>query len=66
VEDGHGRQVRILESNRSRSAGTHTAVWDGRDQQGVVLPPGQYMLSIQAISDDGQVARAVVPLILTR
>jgi len=66
VEDGRGRQLRILESNRSRSAGTHTAVWDGRDQQGVMLPPGQYMLSIQAVSEDGQVARAVVPLIVTR
>lgn len=66
VEDGRGRPLRILESNRSRSAGTHTTVWDGRDQQGVMLPPGQYMLSIQAISEDGQVARAVVPLVLTR
>ncbi len=66
IEDGRGRQLRILESSRSRSAGTHTAVWDGRDQQGIKLPPGQYMLSIQAVSEDGQVARAVVPLIVTR
>ncbi|GBC90827.1 MAG: IPT/TIG domain-containing protein [Armatimonadetes bacterium] len=61
-----GRTVRTLEQGRSRSLGSHQLVWEGRDQQGRALPPGSYTLVIRAETDDGQVARATLPLVLTR
>lgn len=61
-----GQVVRTLEAQASRSGGAHQLVWDGRDDSGRALPPGQYLVEITAVSDEGQVARAVVPLISTR
>lgn len=61
-----GKPVRALLSQASRSAGMHQVSWDGRDQSGVALPPGSYTVEIRATSEDGQVARAVTTIILTR
>lgn len=61
-----GQVVRILESAANRSAGLHQVIWDGRDSAGRMLPPGQYLVEITAISEEGQVARAVLPLVNTR
>lgn len=61
-----GQVVRTLEQGRSRSRGVQQAVWDGRDAQGRALPPGSYQLIVQAESEDGQIARASIPLVLTR
>ncbi|MCS7300647.1 MAG: carboxypeptidase regulatory-like domain-containing protein [Fimbriimonadales bacterium] len=61
-----GKVVRSLLNQATRSAGVQQAVWDGRDQSGVALPPGAYTIEIRAVSEDGQVARATAPLILTR
>lgn len=58
--------VRTLEQGRSRSRGAQQVVWDGRDSQGRALPPGTYQILIQAETEDGQLARASLPLILTR
>ncbi|MDW8051222.1 MAG: FlgD immunoglobulin-like domain containing protein [Armatimonadota bacterium] len=58
--------VRTLEQGRSRSRGVQQAVWDGRDVEGRALPPGTYQIVVQAETDDGQVARASIPLVLTR
>ncbi|MFQ3610130.1 MAG: FlgD immunoglobulin-like domain containing protein, partial [Fimbriimonadales bacterium] len=60
------RKVRTLTLNASRSEGYQQVVWDGRDDAGVALPPGQYIVEVVAQSEDGQVARAVVPLLSTR
>ncbi len=61
-----GKVVRQLMSGAGRSAGVHQISWDGRDQQGIALPPGTYTIEIRAISEDGQVARAATTVILTR
>ncbi|GIV07612.1 MAG: hypothetical protein KatS3mg017_0814 [Fimbriimonadales bacterium] len=61
-----GKVVRQLLNQASRSAGVQQATWDGRDQSGVALPPGAYTIEIRAVSEDGQVARATAPLVLTR
>ncbi|MFN3689800.1 MAG: carboxypeptidase regulatory-like domain-containing protein, partial [Fimbriimonadales bacterium] len=61
-----GKVVRQLLNQATRSAGVQQATWDGRDQSGVALPPGAYTIEIRAVSEDGQVARATAPLILTR
>ncbi len=61
-----GKTVRSLLSEASRSAGLQQVSWDGRDQNGISLPPGAYTVEIRATGEDGQVARAVTNLILTR
>ncbi len=61
-----GKVVRTLMNQASRSAGLQQVSWDGRDQNGIALPPGSYTVEIRATSEDGQTARAVTTLILTR
>lgn len=61
-----GKVVRTLENRAGRSAGANQAVWDGRNQSGIALPPGQYTVEIRASTTDGQAARSVAPLVLTR
>ncbi|MFQ3609950.1 MAG: carboxypeptidase regulatory-like domain-containing protein, partial [Fimbriimonadales bacterium] len=61
-----GKVVRSLMNQASRSAGLQQVSWDGRDQNGIALPPGSYTVEIRATSEDGQTARAVTTLILTR
>jgi WD40 repeat protein len=60
------RTVRTLSDTRTRSAGLQEFVWDGRDDAGIHLPPGAYLAEITAVSADGQVARAVAPIIVRR
>jgi hypothetical protein len=60
-----GKVVRQLLNQATRS-GVQQASWDGRDQSGIALPPGTYTVEIRAVSEDGQVARATAPLVLTR
>jgi len=60
-----GKVVRQLLNQATRS-GVQQASWDGRDQSGIALPPGAYTVEIRAVSEDGQVARATAPLVLTR
>lgn len=61
-----GKLIRRLASGSSRSAGIHQVTWDGRDANGIVLPAGSYLVEVKAVSVDGQVARVVVPITLTR
>ncbi len=62
----NGRAVRDLLVQATRSAGINTVNWDGRDRNGVSLPAGAYTVEIRAVSSDGQMARSVVPIVLTR
>jgi hypothetical protein len=45
VQDMLGRYVRTLFSGTT-TAGTMRAVWDGRDDAGVLVPPGSYLLTM--------------------
>ncbi len=60
VVDPAGRQVRALTSGPLRS-GAHRLAWDGRDDQGRVLPSGIYFVRLE--SADGKGSRK---LVLTR
>ena len=42
IEDETGRRVRNLVAGRTFSAGRHTLVWDGLDEQGRLVMPGRY------------------------
>ena len=62
----NGQPVRELLAQSTRAAGINTVTWDGRDRNGVSLPAGAYTVEIRATSSDGQMARSVVPIVLTR
>jgi len=61
-----GRLVTSLERGRSVSRGRVSSVWDGRSVMGTVAPSGTYVLEIVAVTDDGQRARAIHPLVVRR
>ena len=61
-----GRLIRRLASGITRSASLQQVTWDGRDQNGVAVPAGAYMVEIRASNSDGQTVRATVPVVVTR
>ena len=61
-----GRVVRHLNTGRAVSAGLNQMLWDLRDDHGVALPGGTYTLQVIARGAEGDVTRAVTPLLLTR
>ena len=46
IIDMTGRTVRTL-ADEMESAGTHRITWDGRDDNGIELPSGQYLCNIE-------------------
>lgn len=60
VHDIAGRPVRRLLVAAGRSAGDHTVTWDGRDDNGRLLPSGKYFCRLRAGAEAA--ARAVVLL----
>lgn len=61
-----GRTVANLHRSRAATRGVNTVAWNLRDDQGRAVPPGTYQVQVEARTEDGQVARAVRPLVLTR
>lgn len=61
-----GTTVRRLTS-RAEGVGQMTQItWDYRDSKGVSVPAGAYTVEIKATTADGQSARVVAPLVVTR
>jgi flagellar basal-body rod modification protein FlgD len=48
VQDKSGKSVAVLKPE-DKSAGTHFVTWDGKDQNGSQVSPGDYTLSILAL-----------------
>jgi hypothetical protein len=48
IFDLRGRVVRRLQQGRVYPAGTHAVAWDGRNDDGLRLPPGIYVLHLKA------------------
>jgi hypothetical protein len=46
VYDGQNKLVRTLWSARPYAAGTHRAIWDGKDDYGAPTPPGNYTIKL--------------------
>lgn len=53
-------------SGRAVSRGRSGVVWSGWDEAGVSVPPGTYQVEVVAVSESGEVARAVCPVVITR
>jgi flagellar basal-body rod modification protein FlgD len=52
IADQSGRVVRTLPLG-AHAAGTFAVPWDGRDDSGATLPPGDYVLTVSATGTDG-------------
>lgn len=61
-----GKLVRQVTNSVTAKAGAQSVTWDGRDAQGIALPPGAYTIEVRATTEDGQIARVVTPVILKR
>jgi hypothetical protein len=61
-----GRKVRSLTQARPAAAGAGTLSWNLRNDDGVLAPAGQYLVTIEAIADNGQRVQALRPLHVTR
>lgn len=65
VQDASGKTIARL-AGGTRSAGLNTVTWTGRTDAGVAVPPGTYQIQIIATGEEGEIARAVRPLVITR
>ncbi len=66
VRNVAGRPVRVLCCDRTCGAGRTRLVWDARDDQGLVMPRGAYLVELVARAADGSQSRAVASLRLVR
>ena len=55
VYDLAGRRVRDLSFTRQRASGEHRLIWDGRDDRGLLMEPGVYLLRVGFSTDAGTV-----------
>jgi len=57
-----GRPVRQVATGRELEAGLNTLLWDGRNGEGLHVPAGQYIVVVEARTDDGGQDRRVCPV----
>jgi len=65
ITDATGKPIASLAQD-TRSAGVHSVVWNGRDHKGIAVPAGSYLARIEATSPEGERARIVTPIVITR
>jgi len=62
-----GRIVRTLNTGRAASPGnTATVLWDYRDNKGMSVPSGLYVIEVVGTATDGRSSRTVVPWTVVR
>ncbi len=66
VMGANGSEVTTLAAAGSNTRGVNTITWNGHDAQGVNVPAGAYLMEITASTEDGQTAKTVQPVIMTR
>jgi hypothetical protein len=59
VMDNMERPVALILNHRNRSAGQHLFVWDGYDDYGRTVPPGEYIVQASAKAFNSTVSSAV-------
>ncbi|OQY44177.1 MAG: hypothetical protein B6242_13245 [Anaerolineaceae bacterium 4572_78] len=64
VIDELGQSVATISQRRQRSGGQHEVQWNGYDDYGRVLPPGEYTIQATAITPNATVQSAV-PIMIT-
>ena len=66
VRDASGKLIRRFGSGRAAPGGVNQVIWDTKDDRGVAIPSGAYILQITARTPEGESARAIHPVIVVR
>lgn len=66
IMDATGKTIRTLQTGRAVTAGTQSLSWDMKTNNAISVPSGVYLVKIIATSPDGESARVVQPIIITR
>jgi len=66
IVNAAGKVVQTLQAGEAASRGVTNLTWNGRDGAGIAVPAGGYLVEVIATSEDGQTARAVQPVVITR
>lgn len=53
ITDSAGKTVKPIETNASKSSGENSAVWDGKNASGQIVPAGTYKYVITAVNGRG-------------
>jgi len=61
-----GATVRNLVQGRAATTGSNALLWDGRDNRGISVPAGTYLLKLTATDNEGRSATAVLPVTVVR
>jgi hypothetical protein len=66
IAGASGQTIRMLTQGTAVTRGVNSLLWDGKDNRGVAVPAGTYILKITATDDRGRVVTAVLPVTLVR
>lgn len=66
VMGANGSVVNTLSTSGTASRGVNTVTWNGQDANGINVPAGAYLMEISASTEDGQTAKTVQPVVMTR
>jgi hypothetical protein len=61
-----GRPIRQLGAGRAAPAGENRVMWDTRDERGIMVPSGAYLVQVTARTPEGDLARMVQPVTIVR
>ena len=61
--DLSGRRVRDLSARRLRPSGEHAFLWDGRNEDGILVPPGIYAVRVRFSTDSAADGTQVMRLV---
>ncbi|MFZ5986607.1 MAG: FlgD immunoglobulin-like domain containing protein [Bacillota bacterium] len=64
IYDSRNTLVRTLENNTSKQAGLNSALWDGKNSSGIIVPDGNYTYKIEAIDPVLQTSVPVTGIIM--
>ncbi len=66
VRDATGRVIRRFGAGRATPGGLNQVLWDTKDDRGVSIPSGTYIVQITARTPEGESARAIQPVLVLR
>lgn len=66
LRDTSNRVIRTVGGNSTRAAGLNSVHWDGMRDDGSLVSSGLYLAEIVATSQDGEVAKAIRPILIGR
>lgn len=61
-----GRLVKRLNSGQPNRSGINNMTWDRRSDSGETVPAGMYLLKLEAVTEDGEMAKDLRPVLIAR